>query len=92
MILLTGFAGLPSNVFAEDWMFRRSYYSHVPPEPVPPGYPLAVSRSAYRGAYYRVGFGINTSYRINNYLIQNGGRVDHTLYREGWIEFVRPGQ
>lgn len=87
MMLLTGIAGLPSSVFSEDWMFRRSYYSHVLPEPVPPGYPQPVSRSAYRGAYYRDGFGVRTTYRVNNHVIQNGNRVDWTFYREGWVEF-----
>jgi hypothetical protein len=77
---------------AEDWMFRRSYFSHDLPEGVAANYPVPTSRSAYRIAQYRDGFGINSAYRVNNYVIVNGDRVDRTYYREGWIEFVRPGQ
>lgn len=77
---------------AEDWMFRRSYYSHDFPNGLPADYPQPVNRSAYRIAHYRDGFGVNSGYRINNYVIQNGNRIDRTYYREGWIEFVPPGE
>lgn len=83
--------GFSQSTPAEEWMFRRSYYSHRVPDGMTPTYPLPESRSAYRTAYYRDGFGINTAYRINNYMIQSGGRVDRTLYREAWIEFNPPG-
>lgn len=82
---------LSTVVQAEDWMFRRSYFSHQLPDGVQPTYPIPESRSAYRTAYYRDGFGISTGYRFNNYVIQNGPRVDRTWYREGWIEFIPPG-
>lgn len=92
LILLAAFTGLPSASFAEDWMFRRSYYSHALPQPVPMDYPQPVSRSAYRGAYYREGFGVRSSFRLNNHVIQNGNRVDWTFYREGWVDFHQPGE
>ena len=73
---------------AEDWTFKRSYYSHDLPQGVQPNYPLPVSRSAYRPAYYREAFGlsIRSAYRTNNYVIQNGNRTDRTYYREGYVE------
>jgi len=80
--------GMSSASQADDWMFRRSYYSHALPENLPPDYPLPVSRSGYRVAHYREGFGVSTGYRWNNYVIQNGARVDRTLYLEGWVEML----
>jgi hypothetical protein len=79
-------AGTPA--VAEDWMFRRSYFSHLPPPGVEPLYPLPESRSAYRPAFYREALGgsVRSAYRINNYVIQNGNRFDRTIYREGYIE------
>ena len=85
LVLLCSFA---QHVSAEDWMFPRSYYSHTPAGELPPDYPLPVNRSAYRIAHYRYGFGVNTGYRINNYIIQNGNRYDRTIYREGWVDFM----
>ena len=94
IVLLIYRIGLPALILmsfviparAEDWAFRRSYFSHMPPADAPP-FPVPVSPSAYRPAHYRHGFGINTGYRFNNYVIQNGNRVDRTWYREGWVEF-----
>ncbi len=75
---------------ADDWMFRRSYFSHQLPEGMTPHYPIPESRSAYRAAYYRQGFGVSTEYRINHHVIQNGNRLDRTIFQEGWIEFGTP--
>lgn len=78
----------PERANAEDWMFKRSYFSHQLPPGVEPTYPLPESRSAYRPAYYResFGFSIRSAYRVNNYVIQNGNRFDRTFYREGYVE------
>lgn len=78
----------PERVDAEDWMFKRSYFSHHLPVGVEPTYPIPESRSAYRPAYYRdsFGFSIRSAYRVNNYVIQNGNRFDRTFYREGYVE------
>ena len=86
-VLLVLSCGFVSPAEAEDWMFRRSYFSHTPVGELPPDYPQPVSRSAYRIARYREGFGVSAGWRFNNYVIQNGGRVDRTLYTEGWVEF-----
>ncbi len=80
--------GMSSASQAEDWMYKRSYYSHALPESPPPNYPLPVSRAGYRVAHYREGFGVSTGYRWNNYVLQNGARVDRTLYLEGWVEML----
>jgi|GEM_PF-6523768 len=83
-VLLCGF---PQYTYAEDWMFRRSYFSHVAATELPPDYPQPFSRSAYRIARYREGFGVSTGFRVNNFVIQNGNRIDRTFYTEGWVEF-----
>lgn len=78
----------PERSDAEDWMFKRSYFSHGLPPGTEPTYPVPESRSAYRTAYYREGFGfsIRSAYRVNNFIIQNGNRIDRTYYREGYVE------
>jgi hypothetical protein len=82
-------ATAPAPARAEDWMFRRSYYSHTPPPGVEPAHPLPESRSAYRTAHYREAFGwsVRSAYRWNNYVLQSGPRTDRTYYREGYVEF-----
>lgn len=80
----------PSTAGADDeWMYRRSYFSHALPPGEAPTYPLPVQRSAHRPAYYReaFGFSVRSAYRINNYVIRSGNRTDRTLYQEGYIEF-----
>ena len=70
---------------AEDWMFRRSYYSHAAG---PDGTTVSAppSRSAYRqpfvGAHPH--FAIRGGYRINNYTLNNG--QDRTIIRESWYD------
>ena len=94
-LILAAFCGAmaialwPGCVRADDWMFKRSYYSHSPPPGVEPSHPLPESRSAYRTAFYREAFGgsFRSAYRWNNYVIQSGPRTDRTWYREGYIEF-----
>ena len=87
--LIVLFGWIPAEARAEDWAFRRSYFSHMPPNGVEPDHPIPDSRSAYRPAYYReaAGFSIRSAYRFNNYVIQNGNRMDRTFYREGYVEF-----
>jgi hypothetical protein len=76
---------------AEDWMFRRSYHSHVfPPGHEPPGV-LPESRSAYRTPVvrYHPGFSVRGGQRFNNYTLRSGHSTDWTIIRENWIE-IRP--
>ncbi len=80
---------LGSSLRADEWIYRRSYYSHAPVDGAQPQHPLPEHRSAYRPAYYREaqGFSVRSAYRINNYVLRNGPRSDHTIYQEGYIEF-----
>jgi hypothetical protein len=72
---------------AEDWMFRRSYYTHAPlpaydwPSP-------ELSRSAYRRAYIGAGpgFAIRGGWRYNTIVLQSGNSTDVTIQRENWFE------
>jgi hypothetical protein len=77
------------TVNADDWMFKRSYFSHALPPGVTPPFPVPESRSAYRKAYYSEGptFQVRSAYRINNFVLQNGARSDRTIYQEGYIQF-----
>lgn len=74
------------RAWADDWMFRRSYFSHVQPPGAEQDPALPQSRSAYRTAYYRPAIGFRSSFRINNNIIRNGARYDWTRQTEGWIE------
>ncbi len=86
--LLLGVVAVPT-ASADDWMYRRSYFSHWPAQGELPTHPLPESRSAYRPAYYREahGFSVRSAYRINNFVLQNGPRTDRTIYQESYIEF-----
>jgi hypothetical protein len=92
VLAAAGLLCVSASADAQDWMYRRSYFSHSLPEGVEaPPHPVPESRSAYRTAYYNegAGFTVRSAYRINNFVLQNGGRVDRTYYREGWLE-VKP--
>lgn len=91
ILAAAGLLGFSAAADAQDWMYRRSYFGHNVPEGVEAPHPVPESRSAYRTAYYNegAGFSVRSAYRINNFVLQNGGRVDRTYYREGWLE-VKP--
>uniref|UniRef100_A0A7C2NZ49 DUF2490 domain-containing protein n=1 Tax=Schlesneria paludicola TaxID=360056 RepID=A0A7C2NZ49_9PLAN len=78
-----------NSAAADEWMYRRSYFSHWPDDGTPPTHPLPEQRSAHRPAYYReaFGFSVRSAFRWNNYVLRNGPRTDRTLYLEGYIEF-----
>ena len=72
-----------------DWMFRRSYFSHAQPHDVPPHaefYPG--SRSAYRRPWVGTspGFAARGGYRYNTLFLRSGNSVDFTVIRENWFE------
>ncbi len=75
---------------AEDWMFRRSYFSHMPPPGVRVDYPLPKSRSAYRRAYRGGGWGfsVKSSYRYNRIYLRSGNSADVTIQREQRFQFL----
>lgn len=77
-----------SSAQAENWMFRRSYYSHGELPPSLAG-EMPNNRTVYRdpwvGAHPR--FAIRGGWRFNTFTIQNGnGSVDRTYFRENWYD------
>jgi len=73
---------------AEDWMFRRSYFSHELPPSIAARYPRPASRSAYRIPYARGdGFAVRGGYRINRIYLQSGNSTDTTYIYENWFGF-----
>lgn len=75
-------------VQAEDWMFKRSYFSHLPPEGTPQEAWLPRSRSAYRTAYYQElpSLSFRSELRINNRVLQVGPSTDRSIQAEGFIQ------
>jgi hypothetical protein len=76
-----------STARAENWMFRRSYYSHG--EAPFLGGEMSQNRTIYRepwvGAHPR--FAIRGGWRFNTFTLQNGnGSVDRTYFRENWYD------
>ena len=71
-----------SEASAQDWMFRRSWFSHNPVE----GEPVSQA-PAPQGAIRRAvpqlgpGFAVRTQFRWNVYRLQNGRSYDTTIYR-----------
>jgi len=75
-------------VSAQEWLFKRSYYSHNIPQEMENAYPRPTSRSAYRRAYAnnRPGFAVRGGYRYNTIRIWSGTSYDTTVIRENWFE------
>jgi hypothetical protein len=76
-----------STATAEDWVFRRSYYSHTPPpvaEPRGPVDPRLGYREAFVGAHPRGA--IRAGWRWNNITVSNGYSVDRTMIRESFFD------
>lgn len=73
---------------AEDWMFYRSYFSHIGPMAACPGYPQPYSRSAYRPAVAGTtpGFAVRGGFRSSTIVLGVGPSFDVTVLREGWME------
>lgn len=78
----------PREAAADEWMFRRSYYSHTLPPEVRQAYPTPESRSAYRRAYVGLqpGFAVRGGYRYNTTRLRSGSSVDTTITRENWFQ------
>jgi hypothetical protein len=81
---------VPQPAAGEDWMFRRSYFSHEVPPELKEVFPVPESRSAYRRAYVggRYGIAIRGGYRYNSVYLQSGSSVDYINVRENWVEVV----
>ena len=72
---------------AQDWMFRRSWFSHVPVEGSPV-FPTPPPQGAVRRAVPQLGpgFAVRSHYRWNVYRLQTGSSNDTTIYRQFSIE------
>lgn len=73
---------------ADDWMYRRSYYSHMPAAGDAARRPP--TRSAYRPALRGSGFGFGArgGYRFNRVFLRSGQSTDLTVIQENWFDAV----
>lgn len=87
-IMFAGLGFFPGALRAEDWMFRRSYYSHHVPLEHRAQFPPPQRRTAYRPAYVGItpGFAVRGVYRYNRIQLGQGRNSDVTIYRQDWFE------
>ncbi len=80
-----------SPLQAEDWAFRRSYFSHISNADQLSDPSLPQSRSAYRLPIKNSGpgFWVRGGYRYDSIIIRNGNSTDRTYTTEGWVDFLR---
>ncbi len=78
-----------SLLVAEDWAFRRSYYSHDLSGEAFAGAPMPVSRSAYRIPYVpnNPGGTVYSTWRLNRVQLRSGSSVDTQYFWQGSVEF-----
>jgi len=79
----------PAKSFAEDWAFRRSYYTHQLPAQVAATVPMPISRSAYRipTRPYNTGGTVRWSWRSNNIHLGSGSNHDNQVLYERSVEY-----
>ena len=73
----------------DNWVFRRSYFSHVLPPEVQARYPVPESRSAYRLPLMDINpsIAVQGIYRYNTISIYDGaGSYDTTIYGQYWLQ------
>ncbi|WP_166821819.1 hypothetical protein [Thalassoroseus pseudoceratinae] len=79
-----------NEAVADDWMFRRSYYSHEIPEELRENYPPPPPRrTAYRRPMtgYGPGFAVRGGYRWNRVTLGRGRNTDTLMLRENFFEY-----
>lgn len=85
------FLAFCANAHAENWSFKRSYFSHEIPQQVAQNYPRPESRSAYRRPYkVNRGVAVRGGYRYNRVFLRSGNSVDSTVLWEGWFGVQQP--
>ena len=75
---------------AEDWAFRRSYFTHeLPPGELFAGAPMPISRSAYRIPYvpHYPGVTVQSTWRLNRVQLRSGASTDTQFLWQGTTEF-----
>jgi hypothetical protein len=89
---LNAFAANPAWAGDDNWVFRRSYFSHVLPPQVQARYPVPESRSAYRLPLVDIypGVSVQGVQRYNTIILGNGSNgTDYAIYRQFWMQ-VKP--
>jgi hypothetical protein len=89
---LSAIAASPAAADDDNWVFRRSYFSHVLPPEIQARYPVPESRSAYRLPLVDIypGVSVQGVYRYNTIQLGNGPNgTDTTIYRQYWLQ-VKP--
>jgi hypothetical protein len=86
---LSAFATNRATAGDDNWVFRRSYFSHVLPPEVQARYPVPQSRSAYRLPLVDTypNSSIQSVQRYNAILMDHGNDV--MIYRQFWLQ-VKP--
>ena len=79
---------LPDAASASDWMFQRSYFSHVGRDDEASRAIHPRSRSAYRPSVtgFGPGFAIRGGYRFKNLFLRSGNSTDTTVIRENFFD------
>ncbi len=79
----------PVDSFAEDWAFRRSYFTHKLPAEAAATVPMPISRSAYRipTRPYNTGGTVRWSWRSNNIHLHSGSNHDNQVLWERSVEY-----
>lgn len=82
---------LAPPVQAENWAFRRSYFSHVSSAADYDHPDLPQSRTPYRLPYKDINAGsyVRGGFRFNTTILRNGNSTDRTFRTEWNVELVR---
>lgn len=89
LVVVGGWMTHSATAADPNWVYRRSYFSHVLPPEIQANYPVPTSRAAYRVPMVQVypGFSVQGAYRYNPIVINDGRANDVTIYRQFWVQF-----
>jgi hypothetical protein len=81
-----GFFSASAGAGDDNWIYRRSYFSHVLPPEIQARYPIPVSRSAYRLPIVDMSpsFGAQGVERYNTIYLDHGNDV--MIYHSFWVQ------
>ncbi len=88
---LSGFFSTTSNLQAENWAFRPSYFTHITSMADYDNPNLPQSRTPYRLPYKDMtpGVYVRGGYRFNSTVLRNGASTDRSYRTEGFIQFMK---